>query len=427
MLGSLPVLRAKVAGAPLQSRKAMLETLVRHLGMVRLSVTAACVIAIVGCTGLISNGHNGLTPEEAIARAKFADKAFPVFQQNCISCHGGARGPQIAFLSGASTDDIHDTLINFDPQVVNPAAPSSSRVLTKGLHDGPALTEQQASDILEWIQAEHDALPTSGSGAPTQLETALFAPVRCTSGAAGDISGCNTGGACCPFNVVDLSGTPFNLPGAQIKFIWQGPTTTDSYVNQLALKAATDGAYIEHPLFVSWPAGKDPVPDNLDRFFAVKLDVQPNQSSMIDGGTAFFVGFAPTDQISISFKVVSPYVPDNTQPPAGCKVLNLFIQDAQPQLNGNCAVCHAGANAGATSAMNLTGVANTADMTNMLNVCNQVYPMLNLTTTATSALYVTPDPGSATNHPFKFNGSAAAFQAFMAAVDPWVQAEKTAP
>src|ERR1041385_7547094 len=132
MLGSLPHLRAKVAGAPLQSRKAMLETLVRHLDMVRLSVTVAAMVAAVGCTELIDSHGGGLTPEEAIAREKFVEKALPVFQQNCTACHGGSRVDAPSFLKGTSPDDIRTSLLQEDPPVINLDAPASSRVLTKG-------------------------------------------------------------------------------------------------------------------------------------------------------------------------------------------------------------------------------------------------------------------------------------------------------
>lgn len=50
MLSSVPSLQ-KNLGTPLQSRKAMLETLVRHLDMVRLSAAGVLMIALVGCTG----------------------------------------------------------------------------------------------------------------------------------------------------------------------------------------------------------------------------------------------------------------------------------------------------------------------------------------------------------------------------------------
>jgi len=404
----------------------MLETLVRHLAMVRLSATMAAMVAVVGCTGLIDNHGGGLTPEEAIAHEKFATKALPVFQQECVACHASGSQGAPAFLAGATAEEIRTSLVNEDPQVVNPTAPASSRVLTKRLHSGPQLMAQEAADILEWIQAEHDALPKDGDGGPTQLETALFAPVRCTSGAAGDISGCGTGGACCPFNSVDLSVAPFNLPGASIKFIWQSLTDTDSYVNRLTLNASTPGAYIEHPLFTSWPAGQSAVPDTLDRFFNVKLDVAPNANSMINGGTAAFVGFVPTDKISITFKVVSPYVPDTGMPVTGCKKVDVFTAQVAPKLNQFCNSCHGGANAGAQSAVNMQGVGNTGDMNAQTMVCNAIYSVTNTTDIPNSAVILTPKINSGTNHPFHFTVQTDNDN-FVTAVTTWATAEKTAP
>jgi hypothetical protein len=394
--------------------------------MVRLSVTVAAMVAAVGCTGLIDNHGGGLTPEEAIAHEKFATKALPVFKQECVACHASGDHGAPTFLAGATAEDIRTSLINENPQVVNPQAPASSRVLTKGLHSGPELMAQEAADILDWIQAEHDALPKDGDGGTTQLETALFAPQRCTSGAAGDTSGCSTGGACCPFNTVDLSIAPFNLPGASIKFIWQSLTDTDSYVNRLSLNASSAGAYIEHPLFVSWPNGQPPVPDTLDRFFNVKLDVAPNANSMINGGTAAFVGFVPTDKISISFKVVSPFVPNMGMPVSGCKVVSTFTAMVAPKLNQFCNSCHGGANQGAQSAVNMMGVANTGDMNAMTMVCNAIYSVTNLTDIPNSAVLLTPAIGGGTNHPFHFTVQTDN-DAFVQAVTAWATAEKTAP
>ena len=48
MLGSLPTPK-KNLGTPLRSRKAMLETLLRHLDMVRLSVSAIVIVTLMGC------------------------------------------------------------------------------------------------------------------------------------------------------------------------------------------------------------------------------------------------------------------------------------------------------------------------------------------------------------------------------------------
>src|SRR5678815_2336600 len=74
MLGTL------TAKNGVQSRRAMLNTLLRHLPMVRLSVLAA-LAALMGCTGLIDDGGEGaasLTAEEKAARELYLQKAKPV-------------------------------------------------------------------------------------------------------------------------------------------------------------------------------------------------------------------------------------------------------------------------------------------------------------------------------------------------------------
>jgi hypothetical protein len=75
--------------------------------------------------------------------------------------------------------------------------------------------------------------------------------------------------------------------------------------------------------------------------------------------------------------------------------------------------------------MDITGVAAMDDAT-LQNVCNQARTRLNFQDTNASGFYIAPNPAMGTNHPFKF-ANQAAFDTFKAAVDVWVQAEKTAP
>jgi hypothetical protein len=130
--------------------------------------------------------------------------------------------------------------------------------------------------------------------------------------------------------------------------------------------------------------------------------------------------------IEIHFRELAVFQPDTTSTTtSGCKVLDKFKANAVTQLNTNCASCHAGANGGATGAMDLSSVAS-ADDTKLLVTCNQVRSRINFQTTDQSGFYLAPDPGSATNHPFKF-ASATAFTTFKTAMDVWVKAEQTAP
>jgi len=393
--------------------------------MVRLSVGALAALSLLGCSGLIDDGSGStsITPEEKTARSLFTTKAKPIFDAACAGCHSGS-DPTVAFLAGADPMGVRKTLLEYDPQVVNLEAPTSSRILTKGAHSGPALLASQASDLIEWVQAERDAANVSGTGDPT-LVTAPFTPLLCTGG--------NPGDATCPITNVDLSPLVANWAGAKIKFVAQ-PLSGALYVTDLTLEGGAEGVYLEHPLFVSWPTdGSIEIPDGLDRFFNVKINMKPGDMPVsIGGGAAAFVNFTPSNKLTITFKVVDKYHPDDggmtgTTTTSGCKQLESFKTNAKGPLNTSCASCHAGtANANARSAMDLTGIAATDDAT-LTTVCNQARTRINFTDTNQSGFFIAPNPAQTTNHPFKFGGVQANFDSFKTAVDVWVQAEKTSP
>jgi hypothetical protein len=420
----------------------MLDTLFRHLSMVRLSAGFAGLILLFGCKGLItgdgSGSGSGDTPEQRDVITKWETKAWPAFQQaTCTSCHAGNQ-PGIGFLAGDTDLHVRDTLIMFSPQVVNIDAPPSSRVLTKGAHSGPALNASQTGDILEWIQAEADAAGGTGSGSMI-LETPPFDVQLCTSGVAGDPT--------CPINTVDLSALPNAppLPGAKITFVAQALSSTDIYVTDLYATTGTDGLYVEHPLFVYLPpAGTNcpnglapPCPDTIDRFFAVKLDMMgTDPRAAVGGGIASFAGFAAVSgaQFQITFKVVDKFRADTsgggTQ--TGCKVLQQFTQMVVPVMtnnNGeanNCAGCHTGQNASATSAMDITGIKTTADMTMQQTACNQVRSRIDFNNIPGSGIMLAPQTGQDAAHPFKIQ-NATTFNNFKTALVNWANAEKVAP
>lgn len=404
----------------------MLETLVRQLNMVRLSVGAFALVAMTGCVGLIGDG--GAPSSSDVATKAWIDKAAPVLLTNCISCHNGSQA-NIGFLEGQGDMAVHDTLLAYEPAVVNLDAPASSRLLTKGVHDGPALLASQASDLLEWIQAEKDAQATPGGEDPG-LQTELFTPLMCTAGTPGDAGGQ------CPTNDVDL--TSLGLAGAKLHFVAQA-LGSGLYLNQLSVIPGADGMYLEHPLFVSYPAdGSEPVFDSIDRFFNVKINAMANATTSIGGGTAAFIGFNATDKIAIHFKALKAYQPDAGTGGAGgdngggCKALASFKTNAQPNFANPvaggatqaCRACHAGTDGSATSAMNITGV-NAADDPTIQTACNQIRTRINTTTPDQSSIFLAPDPASNLNHPYKL--TAAQFTTFKTAVNMWITAEKTAP
>ncbi|HEY0481049.1 MAG TPA: hypothetical protein VGD37_26220 [Kofleriaceae bacterium] len=411
----------------MQSRKAMLETLFRHLDMVRLSAAGVLMMTLVGCVGLIDGGSDGLTTQQRNARTKWQSEAYPVLRDNCAACHNGSRA-MIGFLIGGESLAIHDTLMKYDPAVVNLEAPSSSRMLTKGQHDGPQLTAEQASALLQWLNAERDATNHDPDHPVPLLATKKYAVQLCQATAADPT-------APCPVNHVplsDITDVGTTIPGAEITFLANG-LSSGLYLHDLNVTGGTAGVYMEHLLFVSLPASMPPFPDQIDRYFATKLNVKPGETVALNGGTEQFGGFAAGDMIEVHFRVLSPFKPDTGGGGTtnnGCKALALFKTNVVPQLqlagtgNVNCASCHGGADVAAKQSMDITGF-NSATEATQLNACNQVRSRINLTNTNQSGFYLAPDPGSATNHPVKF--AAANFTSFKTMMDAWVQAEKTAP
>ncbi len=261
--------------------------------MVRLGLVALPLL--VACTGEIqSDNLVGLPVTEQVAQQAWVDKALPILGAKCLMCHDGSM-PNIGYIAG--TDDLmrRDTLVAYVPRVVNLSAPQSSRIVTKGMHTGPALDVTESSALIIWIKTEAKARPDS----TPPLRTAMVTPMLCTDPA-------NVGGPACMINSVDL--TPLGAAGS-LEFVVQ-QVGSDSYYTNLKIKAGADGLYIEHPLFESYAGGAEPpLPDPIDRFFATTLNLTANAEMPIGTGTASLAGFSAADPVSFRFDVVEKHRP----------------------------------------------------------------------------------------------------------------------
>jgi hypothetical protein len=254
---------------------------------------------LVACTGEIeSKLTEGLDPKEAIAVEKWAKKALPVFtgeRTHCVTCHDGSVAAAPAYLAGANDTERRLTLIDFMPRVINMSAPQSSRMLTVGDHTammgGPALLSNEASDCLEWIQAERSARPDI-----EPIRTAQITSMLCT-------------GAPCPVNTVDLAGLGPTPVAATLTYELT-QVGGDSYFTNMKVKAGAEGVYLEHPLVETYVGGDPtPTPDPVDRLFAVVLNIQPNQEMPIGSGTLTIAGVNPADPLSFHFDVIEKVRP----------------------------------------------------------------------------------------------------------------------
>jgi hypothetical protein len=382
---------------------------------------------ITGCSGLItgdddSGGAGSGTVEQQVAQKKWTEDAYPVFANVCSSCHGGANAAAPWFLKANTPTDMRTLLLGWSsPVVVNVPTPDQSRVLLKGAHEGAqALNPTQASSILGWIMAERDA--ANAGTTSVELTTSKVDVLPCSGGAPGS--------ATCPINTIRLDDD--HLVGASISFVAQ-PYGNDLYLSDLFLEASTDGVYLDHPLFVSWPPEGNELVDNLDRFSQTKLNLAATTSTPvcpgpscdhIGAGAAIFVDFASANKLSITFKVLEPAHADAAPPPPmGCGTNGFasFLTNMKPVLTGLCAGCHGGSNAGATGAMDLTKLASTTDN----NACLQARLHID-TVTPTSSTILRPPNGLDGAHPVqgKLTGATnPTLASFTTAVTTWATVE----
>jgi hypothetical protein len=256
------------------------------------------LFGLVGCEGLIEEqGQEGLSPAEAKAQSEWLQNAMPAFKANCTMCHNGSMATASpmppAYLQGDSDLHVRDTILKFTPPVINLDSPPSSRVIVKGAHEGPALSAQDASGVVEWLMAEQAAAP-----AGNVIESTAMTAMPCTGA---------VGGPTCPVNHIDLSA--LGATGASIDF--EAMTVgSDLYLIDLKVTAGAAGAYVVHPLFLSHPAGAmTPTADPIDRYYNVQLDVMSGANSALGDGTATFTGFNIADPITVRFTTVDKYHP----------------------------------------------------------------------------------------------------------------------
>ena len=219
-----------------------------------------------------------------------------------------------------SAPDVRTHILSF-PNLINLDTPTQSPLLSKGAHEGPALTTNQAASLLDWINLEKAA----AGGPDTSVETQAFQPVV----------GQNT---------VDLSA--IGLTGSTLTFRLE-PLSVGVYLNEITVHAGTEGAHVIHPLFVTWDDAGTASPDPVDRFSDIDLTVAANMDSPLGGGTAVFVDVSPQTKLSIHFKVAELATGGDDHRRRRHHRRRLqggrgVHPVAQPLLVANCASCHDG-------------------------------------------------------------------------------------
>jgi len=257
-------------------------------------VVFVAAVAVAGCTGTIDQGEQvaNLSPSQQLAQTAWVKQARPALRDGtCDTCHAGQMTMGApAYMAGMTDLDARDTMVAFIPSVISLGSPRTSPVLLKGMHEGPALTAEQATAILTWITYEQDARMDM----TMPIETAHTPLADCSMGAPGD--------ATCMQTTIDLSAA--GSTGSTIT-LYAKALGADLYIQQLVATAGPSGLKLVHPIFRSWPAGAtDPKPDANDTFFNVSLDTAAGTKSTL-ATTTTFVGFSAADPMSVKFDVLS--------------------------------------------------------------------------------------------------------------------------
>ncbi len=339
------------------------------------------------------------------ARASFDTTVLPILQATCAACHiAGGTGP--GFMT--PNPDAYSTMMGW-PDLVSLTAPADSRLLTRGMHAGPAFTMEQKRQVRAWIDLEIEA---TGRMVPMDPETASFMPVL-------------------GMNSVDL--TSIGLSGSTLAFRAE-LLSVGLYLSGIELQAGPGGARVKHPLWVVWKAMGGAMPDPVDSFADVDVSVPAGMKATLGAGTLVLVRFEQGDRLSVHFESARPLMgADGGVPPDGgaggmgggnaCRNLVSFSQYAKPPLLAECASCHAGMMPTATNNLDLRML---ADMTTMAQAtaCAQVKARVNVGSPNASGLFLTVNPAGTSTHPFRFGGSQAMYDAFRSAMLLWIVTEQ---
>jgi hypothetical protein len=336
-------------------------------------------------------------PEQA-AIAFFTAEVKPILAGNCGACHAGSpAGPN--FMSGP---DERASLLAY-PNMVIAGDADASRLYAYGKsaqHSGPDFNAEQAAIVKTWIDMEPagEPVPPGGNGPK-------IAPFSPTAGA----------------NTVDLSPLGADAVGATMTFNAMPLQTGGTYLTQLKVKTGATGVRLEHPLFVTYcpDAAADPV----DSFYGLDLRIAPATEATVGGGTVVLVNLQATCKVSVVFKTFAKDEGGGGGGPlgGGCTAVGDFTNSARQPLSQRCGNCHAGGQAGATNAWDLTGV-NDLGATAQAKACAQTRGKVNLANEAMSILFQRVAPGQATGHPLTLNQ--ADFTAFQNAVNGWATKEQ---
>jgi hypothetical protein len=342
-------------------------------------------------------------PPNLTAEQMFNQDVLPLLTPTCGACHSLVSGIGPGFLASASSNpniyDPYPTIIAWPNFIVT--NPELSLLITKGQHEGPAMTESQYNETLAWLQLVNQENAASAV-TPFAPQVPPFSLVFTTNMAMPQ------------YNVVQLSQIDPSLVGAYIRFI---ATTLNSdgsgleisdlrLINVVPNPQPNQQRSIEFnsPLFVLWRNGV-PFPDPANSFQGTDDTVALNQNDpgatgvLIIPGVLFLDEYQPGYSLSIVFSSIAVVPPVIGSNPCTTNQMNYLTTNIVPYLAAASSCTQAGKCHNATNmeaGLNLSPVTMTgADLT---SICEQLWFYNGLGTIAQNT-----DPNSTLTHPFKWD------------------------
>ena len=320
----------------------------------------------------------------------------------CQGCHAIQQMTVAPFLV---PDDEYNSITKYNMGSFLTTVANQSLLLNKGAHQGPALTSEQKTPILAWLEGE--ALTRgAGGNSPTTPTVAIRA---------GDFY----------INLQSLVDDPL----AKITFTLSAFGTRSYRVTNLQLTAGPESAiHVKHPRFIIFSA-TGATADPSDALSTVEMTTPgPSTTVTLSNGLLLDNLPASTARLALAFQTVEKTGPMGMPPT--CKNYDVFKASVKNRLAACSTQCHSATaldtsrRSQATGAFNMAAANGTVEA-DIQQLCIYALGRLNLTDLSKSVLLLQPEPqtlGGTPNHPYKFSDTA--FPAYSMDVTTWGNGEK---
>lgn len=337
-------------------------------------------------------------------RTMFDVRVKPQLLQSCAACHAIPQGTVQPFLVAGSE---YESITGYKSGIFLSSPAVMSLLLQKGMHEGPALVQQQFQEVQAWLEAEAANRPGANGSKSGLLPTI---PLQ-----AGE------------FNMSFETLAPILDAQANLTFTLEEDESRIFRVSKLKLTAGSiTGIRLKHPIFY-FISAKGAGPDPADSLAATEVQVEAGKSATVGPGTVLLTQ-APVNKlarIGVAFQLLERWNMGPTMEEK-CKAFNLFNPAVKDQLVSCAQSCHSpGKNNVANGAFNMSD-AGSSDVKALQQLCLSTLGRIDRDQPANSILIkqITPQNlGGTPNHPFK-QTDAGARTRFVNAILAWAAGEK---